>query len=82
MSSYNQCKYGTLLLLLLAGFELIGSTYDILFLCHVLQEQYIVDEVKDKNGEDIDVTSWKQEFVKDLPNQQNGYGRFKTLLKK
>ena len=41
-----------------------------------------MDEVKDKNGEDIDVTSWKQEFVKDLPNQQNGYDRFKTLLKK
>ncbi|PWA46035.1 cysteine proteinases superfamily protein [Artemisia annua] len=36
-------------------------------------EQYIVDEVKDKNGEDIDVTSWKQEFVTDLPNQQNGF---------
>nr|GEU37472.1 ubiquitin-like-specific protease ESD4 [Tanacetum cinerariifolium] len=26
-------------------------------------EQYIVDEVKDKNMEDIDVTSWKKEFV-------------------
>lgn len=36
-------------------------------------EQYIVDEVKDKNGKDIDVTSWKQEFVTDLPNQQNGF---------
>nr|XP_043606017.1 ubiquitin-like-specific protease ESD4 isoform X2 [Erigeron canadensis] len=34
---------------------------------------YIVDEVKDKNGKDIDVTSWKQEFVTDLPNQENGY---------
>ncbi|GJX80865.1 ubiquitin-like-specific protease ESD4 [Tanacetum coccineum] len=36
-------------------------------------EQYIVDEVKDKNGEDIDVSSWKQEFVTDLPNQKNGF---------
>ena len=39
-----------------------------------------MDEVKDKNGEDIDVTSWKQEFVTDLPNQQNRYVRYKTLL--
>lgn len=35
--------------------------------------KYIVDEVKDKNGEDIDVTSWKQEYVKDLPKQKNGF---------
>ncbi|KAL4570293.1 hypothetical protein LXL04_025945 [Taraxacum kok-saghyz] len=35
--------------------------------------KYIVDEVKDKNGEDIDVTSWKQEYVKDLPKQRNGH---------
>ncbi|KAJ9549496.1 hypothetical protein OSB04_022039 [Centaurea solstitialis] len=34
--------------------------------------KYIVDEVKDKNGKDIDVTSWKQEYVKDLPKQENG----------
>ncbi|XP_024961011.1 ubiquitin-like-specific protease ESD4 isoform X2 [Cynara cardunculus var. scolymus] len=34
--------------------------------------KYIVDEVKDKNGKDIDVTSWKQEYVKDLPKQKNG----------
>ncbi|GJT26873.1 UDP-arabinose 4-epimerase 1-like protein, partial [Tanacetum coccineum] len=36
------------------------------------KEQYIVDEVKDKNEEDIDVSSWKQEFVTDLPNQKKG----------
>ncbi|KAJ0914842.1 putative Ulp1 peptidase [Helianthus annuus] len=35
--------------------------------------KYFVDEVKDKNGEDIDVTSWQQEYVTDLPNQQNGF---------
>lgn len=35
--------------------------------------KYIVDEAKDKNGEDIDVTSWKQEFVTELPNQENGF---------
>lgn len=35
--------------------------------------KYIVDEVKDKNGEDIDVSSWKQEYVKDLPKQKNGF---------
>ncbi|KAL1807365.1 hypothetical protein ACET3Z_024355 [Daucus carota] len=35
--------------------------------------RYFVDEVKDKSGKDIDVSSWKQEFVEDLPEQQNGY---------
>ncbi|XP_071692815.1 ubiquitin-like-specific protease ESD4 [Rutidosis leptorrhynchoides] len=35
--------------------------------------KYIVDEVKDKNGEDIDVSYWKQEYVRDLPNQENGF---------
>ncbi|KAM0030114.1 putative Ulp1 peptidase [Helianthus debilis subsp. tardiflorus] len=33
--------------------------------------KYSVDEVKDKNGEDINVTSWQQEYVTDLPNQEN-----------
>ncbi|KAL8121571.1 ubiquitin-like-specific protease ESD4 [Apium graveolens] len=35
--------------------------------------RYFVDEVKDKSGKEIDVSSWKQEFVEDLPEQQNGY---------
>lgn len=35
--------------------------------------RYYVDEVKDKNGEDIDVSSWEMEFVEELPEQQNGY---------
>ncbi|KAL7597518.1 hypothetical protein Lser_V15G22911 [Lactuca serriola] len=34
---------------------------------------YITDEVKDKTGKNIDVSCWKQEFVTDLPNQENGY---------
>ncbi|KAK7387910.1 hypothetical protein VNO78_22708 [Psophocarpus tetragonolobus] len=34
---------------------------------------YIVDEIKDKTGKDIDVSSWEKEFVEDLPEQQNGY---------
>uniref|UniRef100_M1A070 Sentrin/sumo-specific protease n=1 Tax=Solanum tuberosum TaxID=4113 RepID=M1A070_SOLTU len=33
---------------------------------------YFVDEVKDKSGKHIDVSSWKQEFVEDLPEQKNG----------
>lgn len=44
----------------------------VLFISPILQAKYIVDEVKDKNGEDIDVSSWKQEYVKDLPIQKNG----------
>ncbi|MED6106487.1 hypothetical protein PIB30_005117 [Stylosanthes scabra] len=35
--------------------------------------RYFVDEVKDKTGKDIDVSSWEKEFVKDLPEQKNGY---------
>ncbi|XP_062108655.1 ubiquitin-like-specific protease ESD4 [Humulus lupulus] len=35
--------------------------------------KYYVDEVKDKSGKDINVSSWKQEFVEDLPEQENGY---------
>lgn len=37
-----------------------------------VQTRYFIDEVKDKNGKDIDVSSWKQEFVVDLPEQENG----------
>ncbi|CAN4094931.1 unnamed protein product [Withania somnifera] len=35
--------------------------------------RYFVDEVKDKSGKHIDVSSWNQEFVEDLPVQENGY---------
>lgn len=42
---------------------------------HVLKvlARYFVDEVKDKSGQDIDVSSWECEYVDDLPEQQNGY---------
>lgn len=43
---------------------LIFSTY---------QARYFVDEVKDKSNRDVDVSSWKQEFVGELPEQENGY---------
>ncbi|XP_030512003.1 ubiquitin-like-specific protease ESD4 [Rhodamnia argentea] len=35
--------------------------------------RYIVDEVKDKCGKDIAVGSWDQEYVSDLPAQENGF---------
>lgn len=38
-----------------------------------MQARYYVDEVKDKSGKDIDVSSWEQEYVEDLPEQENGY---------
>lgn len=39
----------------------------------LVQAKYFVDEVKDKNGKTIDISSWDMEYVKDLPLQQNGY---------
>ncbi|KAG9443770.1 hypothetical protein H6P81_015110 [Aristolochia fimbriata] len=35
--------------------------------------KYLVDEAKDKSNKDINVSSWEQEFVEDLPEQQNGW---------
>ncbi|CAA3003078.1 ubiquitin-like-specific protease ESD4 [Olea europaea subsp. europaea] len=35
--------------------------------------KYLVDEVKDKSGMDIDVNSWEQEYVVNLPEQENGF---------
>ncbi|KZV24822.1 hypothetical protein F511_26481 [Dorcoceras hygrometricum] len=43
--------------------------------------RYYVDEVKDKTDEDIDVRSWEEEFVKDLPEQENGYDCGMFMLK-
>lgn len=37
-----------------------------------MQARYYVDEVKDKSDKDIDVSSWEEEFVEDLPEQENG----------
>lgn len=34
---------------------------------------YLADELKDKNGVDIDVVSWMQEHVEDIPVQKNGW---------
>ncbi|GAA0158953.1 protease [Lithospermum erythrorhizon] len=34
---------------------------------------YYVDEVNEKTGNAIDVSSWQHEFVEDLPEQENGY---------
>ena len=31
-----------------------------------------MDEVKDKSEKDIDLSSWEQEYVEDLPEQKNG----------
>ncbi|XP_004296843.1 PREDICTED: ubiquitin-like-specific protease ESD4 [Fragaria vesca subsp. vesca] len=38
-----------------------------------LLAKYYVDEVKDKSGKDIDVSSWKFECIEDLPEQENGF---------
>ncbi|CAA0834188.1 Ubiquitin-like-specific protease ESD4 [Striga hermonthica] len=35
--------------------------------------RYFVDEVQDKCGKDINVSSWEKEFVTDLPKQENWY---------
>lgn len=43
--------------------------------------RYFIDEVKDKNGKDIDVSSWKLEFVEDLPEQENGFDCGMFMLK-
>uniref|UniRef100_A0ACD5VME2 Uncharacterized protein n=1 Tax=Avena sativa TaxID=4498 RepID=A0ACD5VME2_AVESA len=42
---------------------------------------YLVDEVKDKNGKQIDVLSWKQEGVQNLPLQENGWDCGMFMLK-
>ncbi|KAL1225292.1 putative ubiquitin-like-specific protease 1B [Cardamine amara subsp. amara] len=43
--------------------------------------KYLVDEVKNKSGKNIDVSSWDFEYVKDLPRQQNGYDCGMFMLK-
>uniref|UniRef100_A0A1J3ILX0 Ubiquitin-like-specific protease ESD4 n=1 Tax=Noccaea caerulescens TaxID=107243 RepID=A0A1J3ILX0_NOCCA len=43
--------------------------------------KYLVDEVKDKSGKNIDVSLWDMEHVKDLPRQQNGYDCGMFMLK-
>lgn len=43
--------------------------------------RYLVDEVKDKSGKQIDVVSWKQEGVQNLPLQENGWDCGMFMLK-
>ncbi|XP_038723853.1 ubiquitin-like-specific protease 1A isoform X2 [Tripterygium wilfordii] len=35
--------------------------------------KYFVEEVKDKSGQDVDVSYWEQQVVEDLPEQENGF---------
>ncbi|XP_073302452.1 ubiquitin-like-specific protease ESD4 [Primulina huaijiensis] len=35
--------------------------------------RYYVDEVKEKCGKDLNVSSWEREYVTDLPKQENGF---------
>ncbi|KAM0886035.1 hypothetical protein ACQ4PT_029969 [Festuca glaucescens] len=46
-----------------------------------LLARYLVDEVKDKSGNEIDVLSWKQEGVQNLPLQENGWDCGMFMLK-
>ncbi|EOA16795.1 hypothetical protein CARUB_v10005015mg [Capsella rubella] len=43
--------------------------------------KYLVDEVKDKNGYKMDITSWDMEYVKELPQQQNWFDCGMFMLK-
>ncbi|KAL5983760.1 hypothetical protein ACLOJK_017851 [Asimina triloba] len=43
--------------------------------------RYFMDEVKDKSGNDVNVNTWKQEVVDDLPEQQNGWDCGMFMLK-
>ncbi|TYH29678.1 hypothetical protein ES288_A01G031600v1 [Gossypium darwinii] len=42
---------------------------------------YFVEEVRDKSGQDIDISSWEQEHVEDLPAQKNGFDCGMFMLK-
>lgn len=53
------------------GYEELSS-YRNEIATNVWQAKYYVDEVKEKSGKDIDVSSWKFECVEDLPEQENG----------
>ncbi|VVA97889.1 unnamed protein product [Arabis nemorensis] len=43
--------------------------------------KYLGDEVKEKSGKNIDVSSWEKICVEDLPQQQNGYDCGMFMLK-
>ncbi|KAE8725881.1 Ubiquitin-like-specific protease ESD4 [Hibiscus syriacus] len=43
--------------------------------------KYFVEEVKDKSGKNIDISSWELEYVEDLPAQENGFDCGMFMLK-
>ncbi|XWS39027.1 hypothetical protein CRYUN_Cryun18bG0015000 [Craigia yunnanensis] len=43
--------------------------------------KYFVEEVRDKSGKDIDISSWEREYVEDLPAQENGFDCGMFMLK-
>ncbi|XVF38727.1 hypothetical protein REPUB_Repub20aG0126700 [Reevesia pubescens] len=43
--------------------------------------KYFVEEVRDKIGKDVDVSSWEHEYVEDLPAQENGFDCGMFMLK-
>lgn len=57
----------------LRSFLLSYANHVIILSLYIPQARYFVDEVKDKSGKEIDVSSWAQEFVEDLPEQENGF---------
>ncbi|KAK8527675.1 hypothetical protein V6N13_085483 [Hibiscus sabdariffa] len=42
---------------------------------------YYVEEVRDKSGNVIDISSWEREYVEDLPTQKNGFDCGMFMLK-
>uniref|UniRef100_A0A0D9Y8B2 Ubiquitin-like protease family profile domain-containing protein n=1 Tax=Oryza glumipatula TaxID=40148 RepID=A0A0D9Y8B2_9ORYZ len=70
---------------LLLGFVSIRENlmaFEIPFLTSTeVMARYLVDEVKDKSGQHIDALSWKQEGVKNLPLQENGWDCGMFMLK-
>eukprot|EP00899_Mesostigma_viride_P004751 jgi/Mesvir1/14277/Mv09709-RA.1 len=45
----------------------------VISICTMAAARYIVDEVKDKSGEVLDVSKWERRFVTGIPQQNNGY---------
>lgn len=43
--------------------------------------RYFAEEVKDKGGKNIDLSSWEREYVEDLPEQMNGFDCGMFMLK-
>lgn len=58
----------------------VASAETCLILVVMCQANYFVEEVRDKSGQDIDISSWEKEHVEDLPTQKNGCVFFKDYL--